>query len=69
MHMYAVRMTPTLNESSVLQHFKHGNVAEIHNGIMFNFYPGLPHIAAKLLYTSVSSVTDKGSPNHPSLPR
>ena len=35
-------MSPTLN--SALQRFEHGNTIEIHNLIMFNFYPGLPHI-------------------------
>ena len=33
-----------LNGSSTLQHFEHGRVVEIHNGITFNFYLGLPHI-------------------------
>ena len=34
-----------LNGSSALQRFKHGNAIETHNGIMFDFYPGLPYIA------------------------
>ena len=34
---YAVRMSPTLNGSSALQHFEHGNAVEIHNGIIFDF--------------------------------
>ena len=34
-------MSPALNVSTVLQCFEHGNVVEIHNGIMFDFYPGL----------------------------
>ena len=38
------RMSPTLNGSSVLQHFKCGNAIKIRNGIMFDFYQGLPHI-------------------------
>ena len=37
-------MTPALNRSSALQHFEHGNGVEICNGIMFDFYPGLPHM-------------------------
>ena len=37
------RMSPTLY-SSALQHFERGNAIEICNGIMFDFYPGLPHI-------------------------
>ena len=35
---------PIVNGSFALQHFEHGNVVELHNGIMFDFYPGLPHI-------------------------
>ena len=42
-HIYAVRMSPALNVSSALQHFKRGNAIEIRNGIMFDFYLGLPH--------------------------
>ena len=37
-------MSPTLNESFALQSFERGNVLEIRNGIMFYFYPGLPHM-------------------------
>ena len=33
-----------LNGNSKLQHFKHDNTAKIHNGIMFNFYPGQPYM-------------------------
>ena len=29
--------------SSVLQRFKHGNMTEICNGLLFDFYPRLPH--------------------------
>ena len=36
-------MSPALNGSSVLQHFERSNAIEIHNGIMFDFHPGLPH--------------------------
>ena len=35
-------MSPTLNGSSALECFKHA--IEICNGIMFDFYPGLPHM-------------------------
>ena len=38
----------TRNRSTALQyikHFKCGNAIEICNAIMFNFYPGLPHVA------------------------
>ena len=37
-------MSPTHNGSTVFQHFERGNVIEIHNGTMFDFYPGLPHM-------------------------
>jgi len=37
-------MSPTPNGSSALQHFEHGNAIEIRNGVMFDFYPGLPHM-------------------------
>ena len=35
-------MSSILNGSSALQHFVRGNVVEICNGIMFDFYLGLP---------------------------
>ena len=37
-------MSPTLNRSSVLGCFEHGNAIKIRNRIMFDFYPGLPHL-------------------------
>ena len=43
-HVHTERMSPTLNGSSALEHFKHGNAIKIRNGIMFDFYPGLPHM-------------------------
>ena len=42
--VYPAHMSPTLNGSSVLERFKCRNTIEICNGIMFNFYLGLPHI-------------------------
>ena len=39
-------MRPALNGSTALQRFKHGNMVEIHNGIIFDFYPGLPHMCS-----------------------
>ena len=42
--IYAVHMSLALHKSSALQHFKRGNVFEIHNGIMFDFYLGLLRI-------------------------
>ena len=35
-------MSPALNGSSALQRFERSNAIEIRNGIMFDFYPGLP---------------------------
>ena len=40
--IFVARMSPALNGSSALQHFEHGNTVEIHKGMMFDFYPGLP---------------------------
>ena len=37
-------MSPALKRITALQHFECGNAVEIHNGIIFNFYPGLPHV-------------------------
>ena len=39
-----MRMSPALNGSSALEHYEHGNAIEIRKRIMFDFYPGLPHI-------------------------
>ena len=35
---------PAFNGSTVLQYFEHGNTVKIRNGIIFDFYLGLPHI-------------------------
>ena len=37
-------MSPALNGSSTLEHFERSNASEIRNGILFDFYPGLPHV-------------------------
>ena len=37
-------LSPTLNVSSVIWHFKINNVIEIRDGITFDFYTGLPHM-------------------------
>ena len=42
--IYEVRMSPTLNGSSVIQHFECSNVIEIRDGITFDFHTGLPHM-------------------------
>ena len=44
MFIQHVCMSPALNGSSALQRFKRSNASEICNGIMFDFYPGLPHV-------------------------
>ena len=38
-------MSSALNGNSALQRFERGNAVKIRNGIMFDFYPGLPRIA------------------------
>ena len=43
-YVYTARMSPTLNGSSALQRFERSNAIEISNTIMFDFYPGLPHM-------------------------
>ena len=42
--VYVAHMSPTLNRSSVLQHFDRSNAVEIRNGTMVDFYPGLLHM-------------------------
>ena len=42
--MQCMQMGPTLNTSSAIQHFERGDVIEIQNGMIFDFYPGLPHM-------------------------
>ena len=37
-------MSPALNGSSTLERFERSNTSEIRNAIMFDFYPGLPHM-------------------------
>ena len=37
-------MSPTFNGSFALQRFERDNAINIRNRIMFDFYPGLPHI-------------------------
>ena len=42
--IFAAHMSPTINGSMALQRVEHNNAVQIHNGIMFDFYPGLPRI-------------------------
>ena len=37
-------MSPALNGSSVIRHFEHSDAIEMHDGIIFDFYTGLPHM-------------------------
>ena len=41
-HLHSV--LSVLNGSAVLERYEYGNAIKIQNEIMFNFYPGLPHI-------------------------
>ena len=42
--VYIARMSPTLSGSSALQRVKVGDALEMRNGLIFDFYSGLPHI-------------------------
>ena len=54
--------SPTLNKSSAIWCFERGDVIEIHNGITFDFYTGLPHMLGvpsntlRLVYCGTSTV-------------
>ena len=53
-HLYVntyTRMSSALNRRSALEWFECGNAIEIRNGIMFDFYPGLPHLYLSIVYT------------------
>ena len=41
---YTSRLSPTLNGSLEIQRFECSDAIEIRDGIMFDFYAGLPHI-------------------------
>ena len=47
--IYEERMNPALNRSSAIQHFKHTDVIEICDGIIFDFYTGLPHLSITII--------------------
>ena len=56
-------MGPTLSRSTALQHFERSNAVEIRNRIMFDFYPGLPHICAIFLsFSHYSQHSPRPSP-------
>ena len=54
-------MSPAVNGSTVLQCFKRGSAVEIHNIIMFDFYPGLPHmeLARIVVHVIVRLITNQ----------
>ena len=45
-------MSPAPSESLALQCVKLSDALEIHDGLIFDFYPGLPHIYIYLFFTS-----------------
>ena len=49
-HMYTARLSPALNGSSEIRCFERSDVIEIHNGIIFDFYVGLPHVHVYTVY-------------------
>ena len=49
-------MSPARNGSTALQRFERGNAIAIRNGIMFDFYPGLPHIILLRTLSTSSSL-------------
>ena len=49
--IHEARMSPALNESSAIQHFKHSNAIEIRDGITFDFNTGPPH-TLNAIYTT-----------------
>ena len=55
--LYKARMSPVLNGSSAIRHFKHSNAIEIRDRITFDFYTGLYnyHHSTKL-YWKISRV-------------
>jgi len=48
-------MSPAHNGSTALQRFEHGNAIAICNGMMFDFYPGLPNILYSGIFSAISS--------------
>ena len=60
MNTYHVQ-SPTLNGSSAPERFERGNAMEIHNGIMLDFYPGLPHMTFLLANIRTEQILDFNS--------
>ena len=65
--IFIARMSPALNGSFALQRFECGNTVELRNGIMFDFYPGLPHICGSPYVLAILSSSIKPDPSHGSL--
>ena len=42
--IYTVRLGPAINGSSEIQRFECSDVIKVCNGIIFDFYTGLPHV-------------------------
>ena len=42
--IYEACMSPALNGSSAIRRFERSDAIEIHDGITFDFYTGLPHM-------------------------
>ena len=58
MQLRSTRMSPTLNRKSAKQRFEGSDSIEIHNGITFNFYTGLPHMQLNpIFHDSTTGVT------------
>ena len=53
-HIYTARLSPALSRSSALEHFERSNVSEIRNGILFDFYLGLPHMLNTVATVTIS---------------
>ena len=53
-------MSPALNGNTALQCFECENTVEIPNVIMFDFYPGLPHIHVYMYAINTILVVYKG---------
>ena len=47
--IYIVRLSPALNGSSEIRRFERSDAIKIRNGIIFDFYMGLPHIKFVLI--------------------
>ena len=62
--IFVARMSPALNGSFALQRFECGNTVELRNGIMFDFYPGLPHRCGSLYVLAILSSSIKPDPSH-----